>query len=321
MAKKSKFGLPKTIESKPQRWPKTTKPKSKAKGWPKPRAKAASQAENLETDLRRVRVDDIIVVEKRFRKLDQAKVDKLADSIDQLALMHPPTVYFGDQNDGSQAAKMYLNSGQHRIAAVKKLGWKEIDVIVVEHDKRKNAMRRITENLHRNNLSKHEEASEVLKWVEFRFAAGDGQVAHQNDKGISEAAKHFGKSRRTIRRLLEAAAIRPDAAMALKEAQLDNKGVVLEEVARENPGNQLAKVEAIIQQRKEEQQKREEAKKQREGERNKKEDDESSDYEDLKSAWKQSPGFRRAWKVARVSTRQRFAEEFLDVSAKAVAHE
>src|SRR4051812_8562402 len=156
--------------------------------------------------IERVVADDIVVVKERFRKINQKTVDELADSIEQLSLIHPPTVYYAKPK-GESEVKMYLNSGQHRLAAVKKLGWKEIDVIIVEKNKRKNAMRRSSENLHRNPLSKQEEGQEVLNYLEHRFAEEGGQAAQPHDKGISAAAKKFGRSRRTIKRLILAGAI------------------------------------------------------------------------------------------------------------------
>ena len=180
MSKKQKAGLGKVKSSS----------EKSAKSKTAPEAVADPQAKPL--DVQSVRVDDIVVVEKDFRTISEEAVEALKVSMRELGLIHPLTVVFSKPEDDSEP-RMILISGQHRLAAAKKLAWKKIDVVVVTRNKRKNAMRRISENVHRNPLSKIEEGQQILEWIEHRYA-GDGQVAQHNDKGISAAAEEFGKS-------------------------------------------------------------------------------------------------------------------------------
>src|SRR5262245_12430349 len=96
--------------------------------------------------IRRVAVAKIKIVEDGLRELDDKTVTDLAESIDEVGLMHLPTVYIKKRKDDDGDEEYYLVAGRHRLAAAKKLGWKDIDVIVVKRNERKNQMRRITEN-------------------------------------------------------------------------------------------------------------------------------------------------------------------------------
>ena len=61
-----------------------------------------------------------IVVGKRRRALDQAKVDELAKSISAMEMQQPITVY-------RQGDEFHLVAGAHRLEAAKKLGWNTIE--------------------------------------------------------------------------------------------------------------------------------------------------------------------------------------------------
>jgi ParB/RepB/Spo0J family partition protein len=328
MSKKQKAGLGKA-KSSPKKLAKSTTD-----------SEVVADAQDTALDVQRVRVDDIVVIQKNFRALCQDTVNALKESMCELGLIHPLTGCFEKSQDDSEPTKMILTSGQHRLAAAKELDWKYIDVVVVGRNKRKNVMRRISENLHRNSLSKIEEGEEILKWLEHRYA-GDGQVAQHNDKGITAAAKQFGKSRRSVRRLIEAAAISPDAALALKEAKLDKNGTVLKAVLGEALDDQLDKVEEIIRERnktsKNGKQKRKSepgkkphravaAKQTSEAIRSSADgdgwDDDAvasdeevdatvSTQEALQHAWDVSGAFRKAWAAADVDERQRFFDDVL----------
>jgi len=264
-------------------------------------------------EVRRVRVADIVIEKDQFRDLDQKTVSDLAESFQEVGLMHLPTVCIKKPKDGSGPEKLHLIAGRHRLAAAQKLGWEFIDVIVVKRVERKNQMRRITENLHRNGLSKQEEGREIRAWLELRYAKESGQVAQSNDKGISQAAKHFNKSRRTIRRLIEAGAIKPEAAMALKEAGLDNNGQVLGQVARAKAEKQVAKIEEIVREREQKKIKSKAQKKTAKPTVSEDDEDGWSDtsFDKLKEAWDESAALRKEWANASAEDRQRFINEVL----------
>lgn len=310
--------------------------KSKESKKSKTRSKSVSAKSPV---LRRVRVDRIIVRKRKFRKLKGSKVAEIAGSIREVGLMHLPTVYIKESLDGDAGnGKIYLVAGQHRLAAVKKLKWEFIDVIVVERSGEKNRKRQITENLHRSDLTKLESAKHVTEWVNLCVEEGR-QLAHPqpNDKGISRTAKKLGMSPKSVRRALLVGGLNPNAQEALKAAGLDDNETVLLEVAKAKPKKQVAKVEQIVQRRKD-------AKTQKgkgigsvrstgtdkstgtgksTGKVKPESDDHETDhdvdaedsadtpFDKLKKAWEESPDFQRAWAKADPDDRQRFIDEVL----------
>jgi N6-adenosine-specific RNA methylase IME4 len=85
-----------------------------------------------------------IVVGKRIRKADPAKVAELAASIGEVGLLNPITVAIPGN---------HLVAGLHRLEAARSLGWKDIPatVLVLNDDQR--ALAEIDENLIRNDLT------------------------------------------------------------------------------------------------------------------------------------------------------------------------
>ena len=279
-------------------------------------------------NIKRVSVADIIVAEKDFRPLDDKTVKDLVESFAEVGLMHPPTVYIKKPKDESDSKEIHLVAGHHRLTAAKTAGWEYIDVIVVERNKEKNLMRQTTENLHRSSLTKLQQGKEIKKWLEMHLAKEDGQVAQPNDKRISAAAKQFDKSRRTIKRLIEAGAIEPKAALALKEAKLDDNGQILDQVAHEKPEKQAARVERIVRDRA----KKPPNRKGKGGAENGGKDKGNSPktgssgrnaktlatggtddapYDKLMAAWNDAPDFRKAWEEAEEEDRQDFIDDVL----------
>jgi len=110
-------------------------------------------------------------------------------------------------------------------------------------------MRRSSENLHRNNLSKREEGQEVLKYLELRFAKEGGQVAQPMTKASARRQRSLASHGARSSVLIEAGAIKPKAAYALQKAGLDNNGEVLSQVARVKPDKQATRVEQIVRER------------------------------------------------------------------------
>jgi ParB/RepB/Spo0J family partition protein len=260
--------------------------------------------------IRRMRVDEI-VVKGDFRELDKKIVSSLAESIEEVGLMNPPTVFIKSPKDESGTEEVHLIAGNIRLAATKKLGWEYIDVIVVKRIKKKNRMRQITENLHRKDLSKLERGKLIKEWVEL-YAKDGGQDAHHqpHDKGISKAAEKFGRSRRTIRRAMKAGSLGAEVEKVLKKAGLQDNEQVLLEVEKEKPENRAAKLEEIVRRRKA---KRPKKTKIATSKPDVSDDDDWSDtpFEKLKAAWEDSPALRKEWANASADDRQRFIDEVL----------
>ena len=94
----------------------TKSKKSKPAKKPKP-AKIAGDAANTSPNIQSVRVADIKVVEKEFRDLDEKTVLNLAESFQQVGLMHLPTVCIKNPKDASGPEQLQLVAGRHRLAA------------------------------------------------------------------------------------------------------------------------------------------------------------------------------------------------------------
>jgi hypothetical protein len=84
---------------------------------------ALSKPNHQKTQIRVERPIDSIRVGRRHRR-DFGDIDQLADSIEDIGLLHPITV----NEDG------LLLAGARRLAACKRLGWKQIPVNVVRCD-------------------------------------------------------------------------------------------------------------------------------------------------------------------------------------------
>jgi ParB family chromosome partitioning protein len=72
---------------------------------------------------RTMRISDIRIGERHRR--DMGDIPRLAASIADVGLLHPITV---DENG-------WLRAGARRLAACKQLGWKEVDVKIVQCDR------------------------------------------------------------------------------------------------------------------------------------------------------------------------------------------
>ena len=89
-----------------------------------------------------------IIVGKRRRALDHAKVDFMTESIKANGMLHPISVCaVGDE--------FHLVTGEHRLEAAKKLGWRTIEAIKISDAAVE--LWELDENLARANLSPDEE--------------------------------------------------------------------------------------------------------------------------------------------------------------------
>ena len=90
---------------------------------------------------------DKIIIRKRQRNLDKARVKALAESIHEVGLINPILINCRT-----------LISGAHRLAACKLLGWDRIpySVVGINGDDDHNILIEIHENLFQNRLSDDE---------------------------------------------------------------------------------------------------------------------------------------------------------------------
>jgi ParB/RepB/Spo0J family partition protein len=200
-----------------------------------------------QTNVVRVAINDV-KTDSSHRKIDEAAVADLAKSMSLIGLQTPITVWAESVGSGYR-----LVAGGHRLKAAAKLGWRNIPAVVQDGDENAAELWRISENLHRKELSTLEEAAELAKWVG-RVGQIKGQVVPQSGAGrpegaIARAARTLplpGKSvearEKAARRALQINSIRQDAKNALKKAGLDDNQAALLEVARRPADEQLAKV-------------------------------------------------------------------------------
>ena len=141
---------------------------------------------------------------KKRRKVDADKVADLAKSIESLGLLQPIVV----REDYT------LVAGNHRLEAVKLLGWESIDANVVSLDDLRAELAEIDENLSRNegttlqrgnDFKRRKEIYEAL-YPETKHGAsgqrgsGAGKTISKNEKNSfsEDTAKKVGKTTRTI---------------------------------------------------------------------------------------------------------------------------
>ena len=100
---------------------------------------------------------DKIIIRKRHRKVNHAKVAELAESIKQIGLINPISL---NRNT--------LLAGAHRLAAYKLLGEDRIPFAPcgINGDEDTNTLIEIDENLFRNELSAAEKAQHISERVE-----------------------------------------------------------------------------------------------------------------------------------------------------------
>lgn len=157
---------------------------------------------------------DALKVGERHRALVPEKVEALAESMNELGLQQPVTVFM------DEGETVHLVAGLHRVEAAKKLGWEQIEASFIKLSPARREMWEIAENLFRVDLSKEQRDehirryAELLKEIEAEEAGRDklsdpgtdsrGQrKSPQQQPGIARRiAQETGISTRTVQRVL-----------------------------------------------------------------------------------------------------------------------
>jgi len=157
---------------------------------------------------------DGVVIRERHRPLDEGKVGHLADSMRELGLQQPISIWV--EGEGSPV----LVAGRHRLEAARKLGWEQIDCVFVGLDETEREMWEIAENLHRVDLSKEQRDAQVRRYAELLLIREQSVIVPQNaeqfemperrgrgrPKGIvTKVSEQTGLSDDTVRRALNPA--------------------------------------------------------------------------------------------------------------------
>lgn len=103
---------------------------------------------------------DSVIIGQRHRPLVADRIEALAESINELGLQQPISVYM-DAEDSA-----HLIAGLHRLEAARKLGWEQIDASFVKLTPIKREMWEIAENLFRVDLSKDQRDEHIRRYAE-----------------------------------------------------------------------------------------------------------------------------------------------------------
>lgn len=195
---------------------------------------------------------EYIIVGDRLRTVDQAKVDELASSMDELGLQTPIHVRFGPDPEDEDAECFHLVAGAHRLAAAKKLGWQSIDIIQLDIDERAAALWEIDENLIRAELTPTERANcinrrkQIYEHVHPETAHGAvGRAGRGKDANLAtlsfvdDTALKTGQSTRKVARDAERGEKVCDEAKAIIKGTKADTGKFLDELKGLPPDEQV----------------------------------------------------------------------------------
>lgn len=181
----------------------------------------------------------VLKASEQPRPLITEAVDKLAASIKEVGLIQPITVRPATVMDGGLAAKGYqIIAGHHRVAAVRALGWTEVDAIVVDAAEHLQAeLIEIDENLCRSELSPAQRTAAIKRRKEIWEALHPAErvsaqlepkpMGGRPTEFASETAKVTGEAKSSINRHLARAEALGDDLPRVAGTSLD-KGVELD---------------------------------------------------------------------------------------------
>lgn len=188
-----------------------------------------------------------IEVGTRKRKLDDKKVQSIADSFTSIGQLQPVTVAGGRHNNP------YLIAGLHRLEAAKRLGWETIDANIFDGDDIECELAEIDENLMRNDLTVLEQGEHLARRQELvgfkrgdnRFTTGRGETVSPL-KTTPEIAKEIGLTERSAQHRMQVARnITPEVKDAIRDTEIANSTTQLLELARLAPEKQMEVAQSI----------------------------------------------------------------------------
>lgn len=189
-----------------------------------------------------------IEVGARKRKLDESKVQSLAESFTSIGQLQPITVSRG--NYGTYR----LIAGLHRLEAAKSIGWQSIQATEFEGDEVAVELAEIDENLMRNDLTVLERGEHLARRQELvGFKRGGDRRSDEFQsatvavrKTTNELAHEIGLSERSAWRSIQAARnIVPEVKDAIRNTEIANSTTQLLELARLAPEKQVEVAQSI----------------------------------------------------------------------------
>jgi ParB family transcriptional regulator, chromosome partitioning protein len=194
----------------------------------------------------------------RLRSTDAAQVKALAESIKEVGLLNPITVYRREIiRDGQPVEGYGLVAGAHRLEACKILGWQEVPTVAVDLSDDARVIAECDENLCASSLTKSERALFTRRRKEAYEAlhpetkhggnlegAGVANLATpETPRFTADTAAKTGQSERAVQRDAERGEkITPAALEKIKGTRLDT-GVYLDKLKKVAPEKQVETVE------------------------------------------------------------------------------
>jgi hypothetical protein len=193
---------------------------------------------------------DRVKVGERKRKLDQARVAQLAESIGEVGLLNPITI----DKDGR------LVAGRHRLEACRKLGYIHIQAMLLDGSALHAELAEIDENLVRNDLTALEQGEhlarrdEILTALGLRAEVGQGRPPKNGEsdspfspKTTADIAAEVGLSKRTAQQRKQAATSIPEPIRdAIRDTPTADKQSELLKLSRMPEAEQQAVVDKIV---------------------------------------------------------------------------
>jgi len=191
----------------------------------------------FQSKVKTISIDEIMVKSGR-RPINQEKVKELSESIGTIGLINPITITTNTE----------LIAGEHRLEAVKLLGWKDIEAIILDVIGLRAELAEIDENLIRNVFDHVEmgelanRREEILEELGLRAKSGDNQfTGGENNsppvKTTADMAKEMGVSERVLQQNKRLAKhLTPEAKEAVVKHNIPKDQAY--ELCREDPETQ-----------------------------------------------------------------------------------
>lgn len=189
----------------------------------------------------------------RLRDIDRDQVASLAESIKEVGLLNPITVYHREIIRNGQPCQGFgLIAGAHRLEACKSLGWQEVPAVVVDLDEHHRVIAECDENLCGSKLTAAEQAIFTAK-RKAAYLALHPETEHGRNQhaGVAKSAtpsfaddqsQKTGVAARTVRQNAERGEKVSPAALALLKGTNLDKGTYLDKLKSMEPEEQVRKV-------------------------------------------------------------------------------
>lgn len=199
-----------------------------------------------------------IFARKDARRVDDATVASLANSIREIGIINPLRVRKqGEVANGVDAIAYEVIAGAHRLRAARKLGIETVPCVVVDDDDLRAELAMIDENLCRAELSPADRASQTARrkaiYLELHPETAAGVAgadarwnAADNLSFASATAEATGKNERTVQRDAERGEKVTDEALNLVRGTALDTGTYLDKLKRIDPSEQVETVQRAL---------------------------------------------------------------------------